>query len=54
MVNSLRLIAVGHRQSINVSVSCSTWFNQFNRTNLYQLQSNESTIVIFDELTGLT
>ncbi len=52
-VNSLRLIAVGHRQSIDASVTYSTWFNQFNRTDLYQLRSHEPTIIVFGELTGL-
>ncbi|CAF3114526.1 unnamed protein product [Rotaria sp. Silwood2] len=53
-IDSLRLIAVGHRQSIEASVSYTTWFNQFNRTDLYKLRSHEPTLIVFGELTGLT
>jgi hypothetical protein len=53
-INSLRLVAVGHRQSIEASVTYSTWFDQFHRTDLYELRSHEPTIVVFGELTGLT
>jgi hypothetical protein len=53
-VDSYRLVAVGHRQSIEASSTYATWFNQFNRTDLYQIQSYETTIIAFGELTGLT
>jgi hypothetical protein len=53
-VDSLRLIAVGHRQSIEASESYTTWFNQFNRTDLYELRSYEPTIIAFGELSGMT
>ncbi|CAF4403171.1 unnamed protein product, partial [Adineta steineri] len=53
-VESLRLIAIGHRQSIDASVTYETWFNQFNRTDLYELKSYEPTIIVFGELTGFT
>ncbi|CAF1369685.1 unnamed protein product [Adineta steineri] len=53
-VESLRLIAIGHRQSIDASVTYETWFNQFNRTDLYDLKSHDSTIIVFGESTGFT
>ncbi|CAF3698949.1 unnamed protein product [Rotaria sp. Silwood1] len=53
-IDSFRLIAVGHRQSIEASVNYTTWFNQFNRSDLYELRSHEPTLIVFGELTGLT
>ncbi|CAF0810983.1 unnamed protein product [Adineta ricciae] len=50
----MRLVAVGHRQSVNASVSYTSWFDQFNRTDLYRIRSNRTMIVVFGELTGLT
>lgn len=54
VIDSYRLVAVGHRQSVNASTSYGTWFEQFNRTDLYQLRSEEPMLVAFGELTGLT
>ena len=51
---SYRLAAVGHRQSVATASNYSTWFNQFNNTNLYRNSSDDTTIIVFGELTGFT
>ena len=48
------MVVVGHRQSIAASSTYTTWFDQFNRTDLYEIRSNETTIIVFGELTGFT
>ncbi|UJR08855.1 hypothetical protein I4U23_013110 [Adineta vaga] len=46
-------VVVDHRQSVNASVSYTTWFKEVNQTDLYQLRMKEPTIVVFGEFTGL-
>ena len=54
VVDSYRLVAVGHRQSITASSTYSTWFDQFNRSDLYEIRSSAPAIIAFGELTGFT